>query len=73
MKIKAKEVKVGMTVVWGAETITVNKIEESFKKNGKQLITLYGSAIRSHGRGIRPTIYPKYDITPKGETWLNLK
>ncbi len=73
MKIKAKEVKVGMTVGWGVVTITVNKIEESFLKNGKQLITLYGSATRSHGGGFKPSIYPNYYITPKGETFLRLK
>tara|TARA_R110002050_G_scaffold26734_2_gene70197 strand:- start:394 stop:642 length:249 start_codon:yes stop_codon:yes gene_type:complete len=73
MKIKANKVKQGMTVGWGVVTITVERVEESYQKNGKQLITLYGSATRSHGRGIKPTIYPTYDITPKGETFLNLK
>ena len=73
MKIKANKVQKGMTVSWGVVTITVKNIEESFQKNGKQLITLYGNAIRSIGRGYEPNKYEKYSITPKGETLLNLK
>ena len=73
MKIKANKVEKGMTVSWGVVTITVENIEESFQKNGKQLITLYGSAIRSMGRGYKPRKYETYSITPKGETYLNLK
>lgn len=73
MKIQANKVEKGMTVVWGAVTITVEKIEESFQKNGKQLITLYGSALRSMGRGHKPRKFETYSITPKGDTWLTLK
>lgn len=72
MKIKANKIEKGMTVRWGVVTLIVENIEESFQKNGKQLITLYGSATRSHGRGYKPTKYPTYSITPKGETFLNV-
>lgn len=71
MKVKANQIELGMTVRWGVVTITVDKIEESFQKNGKQLITLHGAISRSHGRGYKPTkFYGK--ITPKGETLLPL-
>ena len=73
MKIKANKVEKGMTVSWGVVTITVKNIEESFQKNGKQLITLYGTAVRSMGRGHKHRNYEDYSITPKGETLLNLK
>ena len=73
MKIKANKVQKGMTVSWGVVTITVKNIEESFQKNGKQLITLYGSAVRSIGKGHKPNKYENYSITPKGETLLILK
>ena len=72
MTKKANTVKIGMTVRWGVVTLTVEKIEESFQKNGKQLITLYGSAVRSMGRGYKPRVFEDYSITPKGETLLNI-
>ena len=73
MKIKANKVEKGMTVSWGAVTITVKNIEESFQKNGKQLITLHGNAIRSMGKGSKPRNFENHNITPKGETLLILK
>jgi hypothetical protein len=73
MKIKANKVQKGMTVTWGVVTLTVERIEEHFQKNGKQLITLHGSAMRSMGRGCKPRYYKAYDITPKGETLLGLR
>ena len=73
MKIKAKEVKVGMTVVWGAETITVTKIEESFQKNGKKIMILYGGGTYSYGGGYKEALLPSHYITPKAETFLRLK
>ena len=72
MKIKANEVTEGMTVRWGVITITVERIEESFQKNGKQLITLFGDYFRSHGRGHKPSQHKNDSITPKGETFLIL-
>tara|TARA_R110000822_G_scaffold161983_1_gene302318 strand:+ start:442 stop:663 length:222 start_codon:yes stop_codon:yes gene_type:complete len=72
MEIKANKVTKGMIVRWGVVTLTIERIEESFQKNGKQLITLYGSAFRSMGRGHKQRSFKDYSITPKGETYLKL-
>lgn len=72
MKIKANKVEKGMTIGWGVVTMTVEHIEETFQKNGKQLINLTGSVVRSMGRGHKPIKYNS-TISPKGETLLNLK
>lgn len=45
MKIAAKEVKVGQTVRYYEELIKVEKIEESFQKNGKRNIVFTGTTV----------------------------
>ena len=73
MKIKAKEVKQGMTIKWGVVTITVEQIETFTQKNGKTGKVFYGPAIRSFGRGVRPSKYSNYDIEVKDETFVTVK
>ena len=72
MKIKANKVEKGMTIGWSDLTVNVDKVEESFQKNGKQLINITGSMEKSMGRNKKPIKFYS-TISPKGETLLNLK
>jgi hypothetical protein len=68
MKIQAKEVQVGMTVIWGVVSITVEKIVPFTQKNGKTGKTFYGSAVRSMGRGRKPSFSANYYINVRDES-----
>jgi translation elongation factor P/translation initiation factor 5A len=73
MKIQAKDVKVGMTITWGVNTITIEKIENGFQKNGKATVTFVGTNIRSYGRGVKNSTWLNYDFTMKAESWTTAK
>lgn len=74
MKVKASEVKKGMSIGWGCVTITVvQQINESFQKNGKKLITFSGPGIRTKGRGYKPYKFDQTSVTAKSETLLLVK
>jgi len=73
MKIQAKEAKIGQTIKWGVVTITIERIEKDYQKNGVEVLTFFGPAIRSAGRGFKPYHYKQYDISPKSETIISLK
>ncbi len=73
MKIKAKEVKLGMKIGWGVITITVEKITNGMQKNGIETISFEGVGTRSMGKGYKPLKEYKTDFTVKSETFLDLK
>lgn len=79
MKIQAKEVKIGMKVLFGwGELLTVKSIVKSFQKNGKELVTFIGDSVQTTTKS-KNKKYPivenryNYDITFKLETQVNIK
>jgi hypothetical protein len=72
MKIKAKEVELGMTVSWGVVTMKVEAIIKGLQKNGTETRTFKGPIERNIGRGRNPMKYTS-DFTAKNETLLILK
>ena len=79
MKIQAKEVKIGMKVLFGwGELLTVKSIIKSFQKNGKELVTFIGDSVQTTTKS-KNKKYPivenryNYDITFKLETQVNIK
>lgn len=72
MKIQAKDVKKGQTIVWGTVTMNVDNIETNYQKNGKELKTFEGNITRSMGRGNKKAKYYS-KINVKSETYLTLK
>jgi hypothetical protein len=42
MKIQAKDIKIGMTIVQGFQSLKVEKIEQSELKNGTPIVILSG-------------------------------
>jgi hypothetical protein len=73
MKITAKDVKVGMTITWGVNTVTIEKIENGFQKNGKPTVTFTGTNVRSYGRGIPKKTWSGYTFTMKADSWTTAK
>jgi hypothetical protein len=73
MKIKAKDLKIGMTITSGVLTMTINNINKSFQKNGTALVVCYGSVVRYMGRGFKNKFFDTYDISIKEETLVKIK
>jgi len=73
MKIQFKDVKKGMTVVWGVNKVSVDKIVFGFQKNGKPTVTITGTNERSYGRNQPKKIWKGYNFTAKAESWTVAK
>ena len=78
-KIQAKDVQTGMTIRWGAVTITVEEIVPYTQKNGIEGKKFIGMAKRSIERGnhirrnSRALAAHKTDIHVKNLTWVTVK
>ena len=79
MKIKAKEVKIGMSVAFGwGEWLEVKSIEKNFLKNGKELTVFIGDSVQLTTK-TKTRRYPimenKYNFreTFKSETQVTVK
>ena len=79
MKLKAKDVKVGMKISFGwGEWLTVKNISKDYQKNGKELTVFYGDSIQETTKS-KSRKYPvignrsNVDITFKSETQLTVK
>jgi len=73
MKIQAKDAKVGMTITWGVNTVTIDTIVNGFQKNGKPTVTFTGTNIRSYGRNEPKKKWENYTFTMKADSFTTVK
>lgn len=79
MKIKATEVKIGMSVSFGwGEWLEVKSIQKSFQKNGKELTTFIGDSVQITTKSTSrkyPVIGNRSNVseTFKSETQVRIK